>query len=426
MSVAFLLQSPALLTGGRTALLLAGCGLGYTLLLAGNPARPSLRDGLRCLGRYRQLWTVPVAFGLAHAAWSLGVRIFESVSLPQAGPAFAPWPGWQEIDWPAAAARASLPTAEGTAGLFNTAVTTFPLSALAAVGFLLNWRGYAGTLGRALRRRFGLVRGGLAILALAGCAVCAVVKPALFLGGPLRLNAFVGAPVVLRVGAAVDWLGFIFEYALGVAVQVYLIALAFAWVRGLGFDGVSLRRFALRRGALVSQWALVVLVLSGLGINGPLAFVAAGAASPAGGGGDPVEAAGAAVVTAGAILRGTEIARWLLALVLVGFASVPITLVFHNFSRRRAIREHFRLLRAHGGHVGWFIVAAGVHFYGLALLDGVLRQALGGERTLAGTGWGFLHAGLWGALAGWLLASWVCLFRRLDTGRADARELVHF
>lgn len=402
----------------RTPLLLAGAALGYALLMAASPARPSLRDGRRALRRYPALWLLPTVFGVGHAGFVLAVRALENSLLPQAGPLFAPTMGWQEVDWGAVAARAALPAAEGTAGLFNAAVTTFPLSALVALGFLTNWRGYAGTLAGAVWRRFGAVRGGLAILGLTVCAAAALLKPALLLGGLVRLNAYLGAVDLLRAGAAIDWLGFIFEYLLGVGLQVYLIALAFAWVRGLSFDAVGLRRFALRRGSWVLPWALVVIVLGGVGINGPLAFVAAGGAGAGGEPGDPDRAA--------TILHGVEIARWFLAAVLVACGSVPVSLVFHNLSLRRALRRHGELVRSHGGRVGWFVVAAVLHFYGLAVADGVLRHGLGGERTPAGTVWGVVHAALWGVLAGWLLASWVCLFRRLDTGRADARELVNF
>ena len=41
-------------------------------------------------------------------------------------------------------------------------------------------------------------------------------------------------------------------------------------------------------------------------------------------------------------------------------------------------------------------------------------------------GSGVIHPVLWTTLASWLLASWVCLFKRCESGRADAEELVRF
>lgn len=410
----------------RTALLLAGAVVGYGLILLGGPARASLRDGARCLRRFPQLWALPAVFGLGQATFVLVARVAEATATGGAGVTgesiFAPGgPRWDElgsaVDWRAAAVRALLPAAEGAAGVFNAVVATFPLSAVAALGFLVNWRGYAGTFAGALRRRFGAVRGGLASVAVGACALTAAVKPVLLVTGGL---AGLGAGNWLPLGATTDFLGFVWEYLLGVGVQVYLIALTFAWVRGLGFDPVRLRQFALRRGGIVAGWAAVVIVLGGLGINGPLAFLTA-----SGGGGGNGESSDPSA-TAVAVLRWTTAARWVLAAILLAFATVQITLVFRNVTVRRAVHEHWALLRQHGARVGWFTVAAAVHFFLLGLLDDSARQILGGGRTFLGTAWGFAYAALWGALGGWLLAGWVCLFRRLSTDRADAEELVPF
>ena len=45
-------------------------------------------------------------------------------------------------DWGASAGQAWLPGLELLAGLFNQAVVSYPTSALAALLFLTNWRGY--------------------------------------------------------------------------------------------------------------------------------------------------------------------------------------------------------------------------------------------------------------------------------------------
>lgn len=399
----------------RTALLLAGVAAGYVLLVLGGPARASLRDAGRCLRRFPALWVLPATFGLGQAAFGLAARVAEGRGRPEEifSPAGPWWEAASAVDWRAAAGRALLPSLEGAAGVFNAVVATFPLSAVAAAGFLLNRGGYAGMLSGALRRRLGAVRGGLAAVAVVACALAAVAKPVLLVTGGL---AGLGVGNWLPLGALTDFLGFVWEYLLGVGVQVYLIALAFAWVRGLGFDPVRLRQFAVRRGGVVAGWAAVVILLGGLGINGPLALLTA--TGSGGGGADPG--------TTERILRWTTAARWALAGVLLAFGTVQITLVFRNATVRRAIAEHGALLRRHGMRVGWFTVVAATHFFLLGLLDDAARQVFGGGRTVFGTAWSFAYAALWGALGGWLLAGWVCLFRRLSTDRADVNELVPF
>ena len=105
---------------------------------------------------------------------------------------------------------------------------------------------------------------------------------------------------------------------------------------------------------------------------------------------------------------------------------MQILLIFHNESLRQALGDHFRLLRRHGGHVGWFVLVVALHFFALALADAFLPLALGPWTWPAAT-WSLLvHPLLWTALAGWFVASWVCLFRRCERNRPDADELVRF
>ena len=308
-------------------------------------------------------------------------------------------------------AACPLPTAVGVTALFNYVVTPFPLSVLCAVCFLCNWRGYHAALRRALWRRFGGL-GAVAIeLILISCAACAVVKPLLF-GSLQWLNHFLGADALLRVGEAVNWLGFVFEYVLGVALQIYVVLLCFAWVRGLSFEYEELRRFALRRLSFVLKWAGVVLLLSSAGINLPLLLASF----------RPV----ADVAAEAAAVHVVVVARWLLAAILLVFCSMQITLVFHNESLRRAFADHWRLVRLHRWPIAWLLWIAVLHFTLLAALDATLLRGLG-ERTWPAAFWeSLLYPALWSVLAAWLLASWVCLFRRCATGRPDADQLVRF
>lgn len=393
-------------------LLVVGVLGGYALVMRTNPVRHSLRDGLRCVARYPQIWLLPATFALVHAGFRLWQREYEAGLLAGGtNSALLPWSGWQPPPWTEAIAASRLPTAESTAAIFNCAVTTFPLSALAAALFLGNWRGYQWSLFGGLVRRFGVfgsvaIHGGLVLSALA-----ALFKPVLFVGLP-GLNGYFGAAVLLRVGGGVDALSFVFEYLLGVGVQIYLVLLSFAWVRGLTFDFDALRRFALRRFAHVVKWAMVVIAISTAGISLPLAFSAFAQRADAGG----ADWLGETIWTT----------RWLLSTMLIVFCSMQIHLIFHNESLARAWKEHFRLLWRHGVHVGWLVVVAALHFFMLGVMDAFLPVAMG-ARSWPAAGWNVVaYPILWTALAGWFVASWVCLFRRCERNQPNADELVNY
>ena len=392
----------------RWLVLWAGALFGYGLLMFVNPARPSLRDGFRCLCRHRQLWWVPALFGVFHAAFSLWVRVYEAWVIPDAPPALLPWTGWQPPGWGDALTASLLPAAEGTSSLFNCVATTFPLSALWAGLLLCNWRGYQAVLYRALRRRGGRAASVCVHAALLLCAVAALCKPILF-GGLPRLNAYLGEAALLRLGEAVNALSFFFEYLLGVAVQIYLVLLVFTWTRGLSFNFDGLRRFALRRFSFVARWAAVVLIVSALGISLPL-IVASFRPLEA-----PWETTG--------FVRAT---RWGLTVLLVAFCSVQLLLIFHNETLRQAWADALSLWRRYAWHVASFLAVGAVHFLALAMVNAYLPPALG-QWTWPGAAWNVLvYPTLWGGLAGWFLASWVCLFRRCERGCPDAAGLVRF
>ena len=46
--------------------------------------------------------------------------------------------------------------------------------------------------------------------------------------------------------------------------------------------------------------------------------------------------------------------------------------------------------------------------------------------TAAGIAWGLMVPWLRGILAAWLLAAWVCLFKRCDTGHPAAEKWIQF
>ena len=395
----------------RVILLTVGAAVGYALVMALNPARPSLRDGLRCLGRYKQIWALPVGFGLCHSAFTVWMRWYEGRVIPDSPALLASWTGWQPPAWGDVLASCPLPTAVGVTAVFNYVVAPFPLSVLWAGCFLVNWRGYQEVVGRGLRRRFGRAGGICIHAALVVGAAAAAFKPVLFVG-LIRLNEHFGETDLLRWGEIVNALAFAFEYLLGVGVQIYLMSLCFVWVRGFTFDFDRVRRFALRRFVYVVRWAVVVLAISLAGINLPLIlsrFQTAGRRET--------------LLWVEPAVQGT---RWLLVAVLLAFCSLQILLVFHNDTLVRAGAEHFRLLRRHGPHVAWLVAVSALHFFLLAAADGFLSRALG-PWTWPSAAWSLLlHPVLWAAVASWLLASWVCLFKRCESGRPDADELVRF
>ena len=391
----------------RVLLLTAGAVAGYAVVMAVNPARPSLRDGLRCLLRYKQIWAVPVMFSLCYSAFTVWMRFYECRQLTDNPPVIVPWTGWQPTVWNHVLSLCWLSSLEGTAAVFNYVVRPFPLSALGALCFLVNWRGYQAVVFRGLRGRFG--GGGVVIhAALVIAAVAAALKPVLFVG-LTNPDAFFGESMLLRWGEVINAFGFLFEYLLGVGVQVYLILLCFVWVRGITFDFDRVRRLALRRCVFVVRWAVVAMTISTVGITLPL-----------------IVARFQSVERRAWIEPTVQGTRWLLAGVLLAFCSVQILLIFHNENLRRACADHFRLLRRYGMHVGWLGVIAALHFFALAAANVFLVQALG-QWTWPAAGWSLLlYPVLWTSLASWFLASWVCLFKRCESDRADADELVVF
>ncbi len=393
----------------RPLLLLLGVAVGYALMLGTNPIRGSLRDGLRCLRRYKQVWGILAFCGVAAAAFSLAVRLYEWHTVPGARAVVTPWLGWQPFQLGEVVANtAVVPTLLSAAALFDCLVTLFPLSVFAAALFLVNWRGYQGVLFRGVIRRLG-VPGGLAVhLALLGCAVADLAKPILLFCQAQLLAAGFDPRELALVGGVTYWLSFAFEYLLGVGLQIYLVLLCFAWIRGLTFDFDGLRRFALRRFAFVVKWAVVVLALSSIGLDLPVVLQSVQDQQR--------------LWLANAVF----LSQLLLPLILIGCCSLQLTLIFHNESLRRAFADHFRFLRRHAGRVGWLVLIAGIHFFLLNLAGGIFTAAGGTSTWPAVLGRLLLYPVLWALLAAWFLASWVCLFRRCETNRPETEEVVPF
>ncbi len=426
-------HAPAVLSAQLPWLVCGALG-GYLLVMLTNPVRPSLRDGLRCIRRYSTLWITLGLIGFAGALFQLGLRLYFTAVLPfEEKPAFV----WMREAWRDpnlwlygspqslwylpryalldAIVESPLPALESTAGLFNCVFSTFPIAALAALLLLVNWQGHHGVMLRALRKRFGGF-GWIVWLGVVVCALAALAKPGLYFapqliaanggGAAAQLTWFQWAPVVA-------WLGFLFEYLFGVCVQVYLILLAYVWVRGLTFTHAHLLDFAIRRCSFVLKWALVVMLLSSLFIDLPLIL-------------KNFDAFAEWFPDKSEIIEGRQrFARTMLTGILLLWATVQITLVFHNEALLKALRDHGRFVLRFIWPFGWFVIIAAVHFYFFQVAQGLVLRGLG-EETAAGVAWSLIAPWLKAVLAAWLLASWVCLFKRCDTGRADSEDLIQF
>jgi hypothetical protein len=368
-----------------------------------NPVRRALRDGFRCIGRYTRIWISFALLGFGYFVfqfvtftpilnWS-DLDPNQIISLPHWY-----WPGFNEV-WP----DTPLPALEGVAGIFDNATTTYPLSVVAAVFMLVNWRGLHGALIRALRKRYRFW-GYPVYLVLLLSALASLLKPIVFWQLP-EWSGLVPAAGLLRVSAIVDATAFIFEYLLGVYIQVYLITVCLAWIKGVSFEEGELFRFAMRRFSYVLEWAGIVVAVSTLIVRLPLVL--------------------AYFTNIPGVLDYLPIARVLMSGLIIGFCSVQISLALHNETLIAALRAHGQFIRQNAGRLGWFLIICGIHFFGIMICDAIVRSAIA-DRLGALLLWKFSFAFLRGIVTGWLLAAWVCLFRQCETGRVNQEKWIRY
>src|SRR5216110_3045501 len=378
------------------------CG-GYALVMLFAPVRRALVDGLHCLGRYHRIWITFAVLGFGYFVFQFvtftpirdwaDLELSQITSLPQWA-----WPTLSQV-W----RQTLLPAVEGVAGIFDNATTTYPLSVIAAVMMIINWRGLHGALLRALWKRyrfwsyfiyFTLLLSGLASL----------IKPIVFWRLP-EWGGVLPAAGLLRISASVDAVAFIFEYLFGVYIQVYLITVCLAWVKGVSFEEGELFRFAMRRFSYVLEWAGIVVVVSTLIVRLPLLL--------------------AYFMNIPGVLDYLPIERIVMSGLIIGFCSVQISLTLHNESLGKAIRAHRRFVRQNTGRLAWFLLICGVHFFCIMICDAIVRGAIA-ERLGALFFWKFIFACLRGIITGWLLASWVCLFRQCESRRLQQEKWIQY
>lgn len=383
----------------------AGAGvLGYLLFVLCNPVSRFFGDGLRIVNRHPRIWiwlaVLSCSYSLFQAviAWRLGelhVSLYDLVN----------WPGARSVDLNLAAKRCWLPALELSSGIFNQVVATFPASSLAALLFLMNWGGAHFNLIAEARVRLGawwmLVYLGVVI-----CAFGAVAKP-IFAIAIHSLNQFVDGLFLLRVGAVLDWLSFQFEYLFGLVVQIYLILLAFVWLRGIKSDPERVFALALRRTPHLAKWAGLMLLLSALFIHLPLliSYLWIGQFTD---------------FTSAMVEYVDQTARPLMAIVLILFCSVQITLALHNQTLQKALQEHVALLRTSWYRIVWFVIVSGFHLFAVSWIGEVILACypvMSVPYVLGSLLVSFAKA----VVAAWLLTSWVCLYRDARRPRKEIR-----
>lgn len=234
--------------------------------------------------------------------------------------------------------------------------------------------------------------------------LAALCKPIVFWKLPVWIGA-ASTSRLFQISATVDAVAFLFEYLLGVYIQVYLITVCFAWIRGLSFGEEALFQFAIRRFSYVLKWSGIVLVVGIVIVHLPRML--------------------AYFMNIPDVLDYLPLERAFMCGLILIFASVQISLVLHNERLRDAIRAHWEFLRENAGHFGWFLLIAGIHFFFITACDAIARNAIA-DRAIALIGWKILYVFARGLITGWLLASWVCFFRQSERARVGQESWIEY
>jgi hypothetical protein len=226
--------------------------------------------------------------------------------------------------------------------------------------------------------------------------LASIAKPLTLLALP-ELASIFSIHELLAVSNTVNALSFAFEYLLGTCLQVYLLLTAYGWVRGLHFRRVRVLQLAVRRMGFVLKWALVVIVATLALIHVPL-FLEAWLT------GDPIGWR--------ALALAETIFRPALAAFMLTMSTVQIRLVLHNDSLRGAIVAHGRFLKRHGLRYLVFVLAALALLWLVQVGQFTVGDALG--TPLARQLWSIVMEVAGAICGGWILASWVCLYKRCE------------
>lgn len=369
-------------------------------------------NGGRCLVRYPILWKLPAGFvlawGILEMMWGMVFHWHDSTPFPL----YLNWSG----EWPSIPGTAlfSLPdTAEILATNLNCLLAPFPLSILCALLLLGNFRGLTKELGRTFYRRFGVWSIPLSLLLLL-CLLAELTKPLTLLLLllprllPSALSSLLTGLQILHTipphyfitgVTVVNALSLAFEYLVGTCLHLYLLLLAYGWVRGLQFESEKLLHFAVRRLGFVLKWTLVIIGSAIVLTLLPLLIEAWLVADPE-------------KWNMSDLVR--LLGRPLLALGMLSMATVQIRLALHNDTLRGAMAGHLDFLRQHGLPCFLFLLAALASFLVLKTIESIGEICLG--ESMAGEVWKILLQTGIAALGGWILAAWVCFYTSLQRG----------
>ena len=368
----------------------------WVLALCLPSVRNAYASGWRCVGRHAVLWKLPAGLTLAYGLFQMGDLLLLHLRIgriPDTDPVLGKVPP-EPLQ---VALAAMLPTSEWLAAALNCLVATFPVSVFCGVLFFTNYRGLTGELAYALSKQFGNWAW-LFLIAIASCACASVVKPVTLILLP-EIAQILSPHELVLISSVINALSFAFEYLLGTCFQVYLILIAYGWVRGLNFRRGLILHFAVRRMGFVLKWAAVIILATFALIHLPL-FAEAWIT------GDP--ASWSTFAVAEALVRPT------LAGIMLALATVQIRLTLHNDSLRGAIAAHGRFLKRHGFHFLVFLLAA------LALLFPLQALQHAGSAWLVVDlwrySWTILAQILSACSLGWILAAFVCFYKSCEDG----------
>jgi hypothetical protein len=256
---------------------------------------------------------------------------------------------------------------------------------------------------RVLSKRFGRA-GSLIYLGVLLSPFASLVKPLIYWQLPGRAR-FLSTEHLLQTSAAVDTVAFVFEYLCAVYLQVYLITVCLAWIKGLHFREGALLRFAMRRFSFVLRWLGLVVLASTLLLRLPLLL--------------------AYFRSLPGVLDYLPAGRCAMAALIISFSAMQISLVLHNENLREAFRAHWQFVRRSTFRFGWFLVICGLHYWFLAFADAVIRAAAT-ERPFPLILWQLFYLLARALVTGWLLASWVCFFRQCEIGRVNRETWIRY
>jgi len=271
-----------------------------------------------------------------------------------------------------------------TSALGNDLVTPFPLSAVLVVWTVLFSRPIIVQLFRTARR--GFPRAWVAVvLVLVFSACAAVLKPVVYLFLPEWIEwAPMDGSHAMLAAELLNAAAIVFEVFIGSYVTVFLMLTAFAWVRGIDADRMRLHILTARRMRYVLKWTLLTAALAVLLMVSP-------------------------------IMPGVEQSAIVAYLgILLLFFPMQANLAFHNRSLRSALRSSVSLMLKNRAVLA-FLIGACSAFLLLAGGQSFAHGEVSGDSPALGVDlvFGVINA----TLSGWLIASWVCLYRRLGHAR---------